>query len=575
MKRWIGACLVTLAVLLQATPGATETGGLRPALDTSTPYATYHAFLTEARRIEALYNAYEARPTYEKQWDIGRAMLRGGPQLLDLSHLPPATRAKHAAVSLGFLADILNRLPDVPMTWPEGTALPPHWTVPGTELRMDRQATGPRTGTYMFSAETVDRLPEFHAAIIHQPLLQPTTIPNWQRAQERFAGPLLTRLPLARMPEVLQFTVLETPVWKLMLSLIALVAVVTLAILWSRIVRRLSVGATSWKRRAVDLTMPLVLCGLITVGYFTVSLQINISGPIADAATIFATLALYSAAAWAAWVACWLLAEMIIASPMFPDNIYDANLLRLLARVGSLVAAVTLILLGANDVGVPALGLLAGVSVGGIALALAAQSTVENLFGGVSLFADRPFRVGDFIRFGGSQGTVERVGPRSSRIRGLDGTLTTVPNSDLAKMQLVNVTTRTKCLFRHKIGVRYETSRAQMQWLLEELRIRIAAHPMVENVPGYPRIRLIGFGDSSIDIDIFAHVLTPVMVEFLAVQEELILETIKTVEESGTTFAFPSSTTYLARDGGLDAEATRRVTAEMVLRAQATPAGPL
>ncbi len=105
--------------------------------------------------------------------------------------------------------------------------------------------------------------------------------------------------------------------------------------------------------------------------------------------------------------------------------------------------------------------------------------------------------------------------------------------------------------------------------------IRIAAHPMVENVPGYPRIRVVGFGDSSIDIDIFAHVLTPVMVEFLAVQEELFLETIRTVEDSGTSFAFPSSTTYLARDSGLDGEATQRVRAEMALRAQATPAGPL
>lgn len=567
--------MMALAVLFQPVSGAAQTSGLHPALDTSTPYATYHAFLTQMQRIEALYNAYEAQPTWEKQWDIGRALLRGGPQLLDLSQLPPATRAKHAAVALGYLADILNRLPDVPMIWPEGTALPAHWTVPGTEIRLDRVTTGPRAGTYVFSADTVDRLAEFHAAIIGQPLLQSTTIPNWRRAQERFAGPLLTRLPLSQMPEALQFTVLETPVWKLVLSLIVLVAMVMLASIWSRLLRRWRAGASSWKRRAADLTMPLVLCVLIALTAATVGLQINISGPIADAVTIIATLALYSAAAWAAWIACWLLAELIIASPIFPDSIYDANLLRLLARVGSLVASVTLVLIGANDVGVPALGLLAGVSVGGIALALAAQSTVENLFGGVSLFADRPFRVGDFIRFGTSQGTVERVGPRSSRIRGLDGTLTTVPNADLAKMQIVNVTVRTKCLFRHKIGLRYETSRDQLQWLLEELRIRIAAHPMVENVPGYPRIRLVGFGDSSIDIDIFAHIQTPVMVEFLAVQEELILETIRTVEESGTAFAFPSQTTYLARDGGLDAAATQRIAAQMALRAQAAPAGPL
>ena len=93
-----------------------------------------------------------------------------------------------------------------------------------------------------------------------------------------------------------------------------------------------------------------------------------------------------------------------------------------------------------------------------VALALAAQSTVENLFGGVSLFADRPFRIGDYIQYGASSGTVEAIGPRSARIRGLDGTLATVPNSDLAKMHIVNFSLRNKCLFRHVLGLRYETS---------------------------------------------------------------------------------------------------------------------
>ncbi|NBD31183.1 MAG: mechanosensitive ion channel [Alphaproteobacteria bacterium] len=88
-------------------------------------------------------------------------------------------------------------------------------------------------------------------------------------------------------------------------------------------------------------------------------------------------------------------------------------------------------------IGIPAFGLLAGV--GGVALALAAQPTVENLFGGVSIFTDTPFRVGNVIRYGGEARKVERIGPRPSRIRGLDGTLTTVPNNDLAKRHIVNV----------------------------------------------------------------------------------------------------------------------------------------
>jgi len=99
---------------------------------------------------------------------------------------------------------------------------------------------------------------------------------------------------------------------------------------------------------------------------------------------------------------------------------------------------------------VPTLGLLAGISIGGVALALAAQSTVENLLGGFTIFADRPFRVGDEIRFGGKAGRVEAIGPRSTRIRDADGSLTTVPNANISKDQLTNVSARSSSLFRHQ-----------------------------------------------------------------------------------------------------------------------------
>ena len=138
--------------------------------------------------------------------------------------------------------------------------------------------------------------------------------------------------------------------------------------------------------------------------------QVNVSGDFGIGESFAATIGLYVAAAWAAWIACFLVVEAIIASPSIPDNSYDAHLLRLTARVGAILAAGAVIVYGATDIGIPALGLLAGLGVGGFALALASQSTVENLFGGVSIFADRPFRVGDFIRFGDGAGRSRRSG---------------------------------------------------------------------------------------------------------------------------------------------------------------------
>ena len=176
----------------------------------------------------------------------------------------------------------------------------------------------------------------------------------------------------------------------------------------------------------------------------------------------------------------------------------------------------------------------------------------------MSLFVDRPFRIGDFIQYGPNAGIVEGIGPRSSRLRGLDGTLTTVPNGDLAKLHIVNYSVRNKCLFLQVIGLRYETTRLQLEWLLETMRRRLASHPLVEEGGGMPRVRLTGFGASSIDIEVRAHVLTRDFSAFLETQEELLLGLQDVIEEAGTGFAFPSQTLYLGRDAGLDDSARDR-----------------
>ena len=546
--------LATALFLLLLAMGVSRAAP-RPALDTSSPAATYASFLAEAQRIEGLFAAYRADPGLAAQLVVVRAMIRLGAAVFDLEDFAPDHRWKDGARSVALLVDILNRIPLVlPEAFPlvTGPNPPAHWTIPGTELTMTRIDSGPRSGSYVFSAETVARLPHFRAMVEGDPVLRPTEQGNWTLAQQRFVGPLLHWLPVQSLPEWMRATLLDAPLWKVLFMMACMLLAGWVFLLWNRFLMRTTAGTTGMRKYALRLTGPILLAALTAIIHFITSLQLVVPSPIGDWETTLAMILLYLAAAWGAWITCWLLAEAMIASPIFPDDLYDANLLRLLARVGSLVAATVMLIYGANDIGVPALGLLAGVSVGGIALALAAQSTVENLFGGVSIFADRPFRVGDFIRYGHDSGTVETIGPRSSRIRGLDGTLTAVPNADLAKMQLTNFTARDKTLFHHTIGVRYETSRGQLQQLLDTLRSLVGAHPTVEKSATLPRVRLVGLGSSSVDIEIFAKVLVPDLASFLAVQEELILGIMRAVEECGTGFAFPSTTTYVARDHGLE-----------------------
>jgi MscS family membrane protein len=205
--------------------------------------------------------------------------------------------------------------------------------------------------------------------------------------------------------------------------------------------------------------------------------------------------------------------------------------------------------------------LVAGLGIGGLAFALAAQKTIENLFGGVTLLADRPLVVGDFCRFGDKVGTVEEIGLRSTRIRTLDRTVVSIPNAQFSDLQLENFAKRDVIRLYAVLGVRYETTPDQLRYLLAELRSMLLAHPKVSPDPA--RVRFVGFGAYSLDLELFAYIYTSDWNEFLTIREDIFLRVMDLVERAGSGFAFPSQTTYLGRDDGLDAEKTREAQAQV------------
>jgi MscS family membrane protein len=211
--------------------------------------------------------------------------------------------------------------------------------------------------------------------------------------------------------------------------------------------------------------------------------------------------------------------------------------------------------------GVNVTAIVAGLGIGGLAIALAAQKTIENLFGGVTLLADRPVAVGDFCRFGDKIGTVEEIGLRSTRVRTLDRTVVTVPNADFSAIQLENFAKRDVIRVHTLIGVRYETTPDQLRYLLAELRSMLLAHPKVSPDPA--RVRFVGFGAYSLDLEVYAYVLTSDWNEFLTIREDIYLRIMAIVENAGTGFAFPSQTMYLGRDDGLAPERIREAEARV------------
>ena len=205
--------------------------------------------------------------------------------------------------------------------------------------------------------------------------------------------------------------------------------------------------------------------------------------------------------------------------------------------------------------GVNVTAAVAGLGVGGLAVALAAQKTIENLFGGATLFADQPVRVGDFCRFGGQVGTIEEIGLRSTRVRTLDRTVVSIPNAEFSNLHLENFAKRDRMRIYTMIGVLYETTPEQLRYLLARLRELLLEHPRITDDPA--RVRFVGFGAYSLDLELFAYADTADWNELLQIREDLYLRIMDVVNESGTGFAFPSSTMYVGHHEGPDAEASR------------------
>ncbi|HEY0190934.1 MAG TPA: mechanosensitive ion channel family protein [Kofleriaceae bacterium] len=196
------------------------------------------------------------------------------------------------------------------------------------------------------------------------------------------------------------------------------------------------------------------------------------------------------------------------------------------------------------QLGVSVASLVAGLGIGGLAVALAAQKTLENLFGALSIGVDQPMREGDLVKLYDIIGTVERIGLRSTRIRTLDRTVVTVPNGDLANQRIESFTGRDRLRMAMTIGLVYSTTAAQMRAILAELEAILRRHPKIW--PDKVVVRFKELGASSLDVEIQAWFLTTEWSEFQGIRQDILLEFMAAVEQHGSSFAFPSRSVYLA-----------------------------
>ena len=213
-----------------------------------------------------------------------------------------------------------------------------------------------------------------------------------------------------------------------------------------------------------------------------------------------------------------------------------------LAKIGAVTFFVIRILL-ALDVNVTAL--IAGVSIGGLAVALAAQDTVKNFIGSLMIIFDRPFMVGDYVIGGGIEGTVEEVGFRSSKIRKIDTSLITVPNNTLTNASMENLGVRHYRIFDMNIGLTYDTDAAILKAISNDLRTMCESYDKIQ--PDTSLVYLRYLSASSIDIYFRVYIMAADFKEELTIREDLIYLIMDIVKQHGASFAFPSQSLYIEK----------------------------
>lgn len=565
MRRLV-AVLTLLLVATFATAQA-QMHLLKPP-DLSSPRATLKTFLESGDELAGfLAKDYLPAPTREK-FGHASSLTSRNLRALDLSEVPPATRSRAGVTALAALYEVLNRLPlpsfeEIPnaeQMAARSATNAKRWVIPNTEIALVRAETGPRAGDFLFSADTVAQAADFYARVRGLPYVRPVPLENLHEVLSTSGGWMFPYASIRALPSWLRAPLADHAVWK-WIGLALTLGVYALVLWLAYRASQLGGGDHPLRKALPQLGLPVAVLVATSVAAYFALMQIYLGGGVASAVELAATAIMFITGAWTSWRFATVAAETIISSPNIGPKSMDAHMIRVCARLLGIVGGAVFLALGADRLGIPLYGIIAGLGVGGLAIALAAQPSIENLIGSMNLFADNPLRVGDFCKYGDQSGTVEAIGIRSARIRGVDRTVTTIPNAVLTKMPIVNFARRDKILINSIVGLRYETTPEQLQQVLARLREMLLAHPRVDPVPA--RVRLVGLGASSLDVELFAYVLTADWSEFLGIREDILLHVMEIVNQSGTALAFPSQTIYLGRDQKPDLARTAGAEAEV------------
>jgi MscS family membrane protein len=300
-----------------------------------------------------------------------------------------------------------------------------------------------------------------------------------------------------------------------------------------------------WDRASLEYgRAPVTLVWTVVLSFFLVR-QLMLSRPAEEFVHDALRGALLLAFFWILARGTDLTGKLLGGTPWSARHPAFDSLLPLASRLMKLIVYTVGVVAMLSELGYPVASLIAGFGIGGVAVALAARKSLENLFGAFSIGADQPFRVGDAIRADGVEGTVEQIGLRSTRIRTPDRTLITIPNGKLAEMRLESLTSRDRRRLVCAMGLAFGTSTTQMRQVLVAIERILREHPAVW--PGDVEVHFKAIRESALELEAAASFIAT-DAEFRVIRQDVLLQILEAIEGAGAVLAYPTRTVHLDPD---------------------------
>jgi MscS family membrane protein len=505
--------------------------------DLSSPRATLTNFLT---LMDRAYARWKSEADTDDDRIEREAIARVAHQFFDLSDVAPSIRKNVGRETAVYTKEVLDRVELPP--WGEipdeatisAAALGmDQWTIPQTEITLVRLKDGLRQGQWVFSSETDERMPEFYRLAKHLPYKAGASEGLYQLFVSE-PGWMIPRALIRSLPEWMHARHGGQGLWQWIALMLTLVATAALMVLIYRVTGRLSRGAhgAAYYFAAV---LPMFAVILPQMAIEFLSDQVFITGRLFGILDFALDLISLGALVVVILGVTNRIAAALMALPWSKERQLTAQLAQLAVRAIGVTGALIAVFEGGRYLGVPLTTLIAGVSVSGLTVALAAQDTLKNLFGSLTILLDRPFQVGDLIRIKGHEGRVESVGLRSTRIRDANGHVISISNEEMARLDSKNISSRTHLRRHEMLRLRSNSKPAKIRGLVEFIRGLLKDHEGSD--PQHPPAVHVGFGDEAVTVAMTYHYGSSNSAAFAAFNEVVTLQILERMQQDGIELA--------------------------------------